>query len=103
MKRVIRKRIIAMLVLGIVVLGQAFGGAISARAAAQRRHYRVQKRANRGALIGNTVGLNGRRRGLIQRRVLTIPTRRRLPRTPIRRRVATIPETSLRNRRQYRN
>ena len=107
MTTVTRKRIIATLVLGIVILGQAFGSAISARAAAQRRHNsdqrREQKRANRGALIGNTVGLNGRRRGLIPRRVLTIPTRRRVPRTPIMRRVPTIPETSLRNRRHYRS
>jgi hypothetical protein len=91
-----RKRIIATLLLSIVILGQAFGG-ISA--AAQRRHYRQLRKSN-GALIGNSVGLHGgRRRGLIHRRVLTIPTRRRLPRTPIMRRVPTIPETSLRSRR----
>lgn len=102
MRNITRKRIIATLVLGIVILGQAFGGAISASAAAQRRHYRGQRIA-RGALIGNTVGLNGRRRGLVHRRVLTIPTRRRLPRTLLMRRVPTIPETSLRHRRHYRN
>ncbi|SRR5260370_11447181 len=94
----IQKRIIATLLPSIVILGQAFGGA---SAAAQRRHYRNQKRAN-GALVGNSVGLNGRRRGLIHRRVLTIPTARRLPRTPIMRRVPTIPVTSRRNRRHYR-
>jgi hypothetical protein len=89
-----RKRIIATLLLSIVILGQAFGGV---SAAAQRRHYRDHKRAN-GALIGNTVGLNGgRRRDLIHRGVLTIPRRRRLPRTPIMRRVPIIPATSLRN------
>jgi hypothetical protein len=89
-----QKRIIATLLLGIVILGQAFGGV---SAAAQRRHYRDQKRAN-GALIGNSVGLSSRRRkGLIHRRVLTIPTTRRLPRTPIMRRVPIIPVTSLGN------
>jgi hypothetical protein len=101
---VTRKRVIATLLLSIMILGQAFGG-VSARA--QRRHdhdqKRDQKRAN-GALIGNTVGLNGgRRRGLSHRRVLTIPTTRRLPRTPIMRRAPIIPVTSLRNRRHYRS
>lgn len=90
-----RKRIIVTLLLSIVILGQAFGGA---SAAAQRRRYRVRNRAN-GALIGNIVGLNRRRRGPIHRQVLIIPTRRRLPRTPIIRRVPTIPVTRLRNRR----
>ena len=98
MKEDNRKRIIATLLLSIVILGQAFGGI----ATAQRRLYRHQNRAN-GALIGTAIGLNGRSRGLIHRRVLTIPTRRRLPRTPIMRSLPTIPETSLRHRRHYGN
>jgi hypothetical protein len=98
MKEANRKRIIATLLLSIVILGQAFGGV---SAAAQRRQYRGQRRVN-GVIIGNTVGLNGRRRGLIRRRVLTIPTTRILPRTRIMRRVPVIPVANLRNRRHYR-
>ena len=103
-----RSRIIATLLLSIVILGQAFGGV---SASARRRRYRDQrhdqrrdqKRAN-GALIGNSVGLSGgRSRGLSHRRVLTIPMTRRLPRTPIMRRVSTIPVTSLRNPWAYRS
>ena len=64
-----RKRVIATLLLSIVMLGQAFGG-ITAAAQSRREH----KRPN-GALIGDSVGLSGgRRRGLIHRRVLTIPS-----------------------------
>jgi hypothetical protein len=99
MKEATQKPIIATLILGIVILGQAFG-AVSA--AAQRRLYRPQNRAN-GVLIGNAIGLNGRNRGLNNRRVLTIRTRLRLPRTLIMRRVPTIPVTRLRNRRHYRS
>jgi hypothetical protein len=98
MKEANRKRIIATLLLSIVILGQAFGGV---SAVAQRRQYRAQRRVN-GVIIGNTVGLNGRRRGLIRRRVLTIPTTRILPRTRIMRRVPVIPVTNLRNRRHFR-
>ena len=97
MKEAIRKRIIVTLLLGIVILGQAFGG-VSAQA--QSRLYRHQNRAN-GALIGNAIGLNGRHRGLNHTQVLTIPTRRRLPRTVILGRVPTIPVTRFRNRRHY--
>jgi len=92
----IRKCIIATLLLSIVMLGQTFSG-VSVAAQSRREH----KRAN-GALIGDSVGLNGRRRGLIHRRVLSIPGTRTLPRTPIMRRTPTIPVTSLRNRRHYR-
>lgn len=98
MNEAIRKRIIVALLLGIVILGQAFGG-VSAEA--QRRLYRHQNRAN-GALIGNAIGLNGHHRGRNHTGVLVIPTRRRLPRTVIMSRVPTIPVTSLRNRRHYR-
>ena len=96
MKEGNRKRIIATLLLSVAILGQAFGGI----ATAQRRLYRHQNRA-KGALIGTAIGLNGRSRGLIHRRVLTIPTRRRLPRTPIMRSLPTISVTSLRNHRSY--
>jgi hypothetical protein len=97
MKERTHKRIILTMLLGIVILGQAFG----VSAAAQRRLYRHQNRAN-GVVVGNVIGLNGRHRGLNHTRVLTIPTRRRLPRTVILGSVPTIPVTSLRNRRHYR-
>jgi hypothetical protein len=50
-------------------------------------------------VVGNAIGLNGRHRGLSHTRVLTIRTRRRMPRTVILRGAATIPVTNLRNRR----
>jgi hypothetical protein len=99
MKKATQKRIVATLILSIVILGQAFG---AFSAAAQRRLYRPQNRANR-VLIGNAIGLNRRNRGWNNRRMLTIRTRRRVPRTVILRSVPTIPVTSLRNRRQYRS
>jgi hypothetical protein len=95
---VTRKRVISTLLLSIVILGQAFGG----DAHAQRRRYRDQRRDQKianGAVVGTAIGPNGRRSGLSHRRVLTIPTRRRLPRTPVMRRLPIIPRTSLRNRR----
>jgi hypothetical protein len=96
-----RKRIIVTLLLSIAILGQAFG---AVNAAAQwRRYQRRDRQRTNTVLVGNAIGLDGRYRGLNHARVLTIPTRRRLPRTPIMRRVPIIPVTSLRHRRHYGN
>jgi hypothetical protein len=96
-----RKRIIVTLLLSIVILGQAFG---AVNAAAQwRRYQRRDRQRTNTVLVGNAIGLDGRHRGLNHARVLTISTRRRLPRTPIMRRVPIIPVTSLRHRKHYGN
>jgi hypothetical protein len=101
MKEATQKRIVATLILSIVILGQAFG-AVSA-AAQWRRYQRRDRQRTNTVVVGNTIGLNGRHRGLNHTRVLTIRTRRRMPRTVILRGAPTIPVASLRNRRHYRS